>query len=73
MSKKMYSLSINGAQKCWGIIVYAEPTHVNDWRADGLELEEIVNTIPMWLPACLMRPWCVAQDLFNFKNPFKAE
>ena len=34
-----------------------------DWRADGLEIDEIVNVIPEWAVAAgLLRPWVQVQD-----------
>jgi hypothetical protein len=37
-----------------------------------LEVHDVINTIPVWVAGLGMtRVWCFAQDLFNFKNPFK--
>ena len=33
---------------------------------DGLEVDEVVNTIPTWAPC---RLWCWAQDVFRFRRP----
>jgi hypothetical protein len=71
MSKKLYSLSIRGRQHSWNFHVYVDPKYVPEWRADGIEIDEVCNTIPEWVVnAGLLRPWCFFQDLFHFKNPF---
>jgi hypothetical protein len=70
--KKHYSLSIRGRQHSWSFHIMVDPQYVPEWRADGLEINEICNTIPEWIVgAGLIRPWCFLQDLFHFKNPFR--
>lgn len=68
--KQRYSLVVRGNEHAWTFDVDALHSHVEDWRADGLEVNEIVNTIPEWLPAALIRSWCFLQDCFRFRNPF---
>ena len=69
---KLYSLAIRGRKKSWGFRIEADPRHVEDWRADGLELSEIVNTIPVWVVNLgLLRPYIILQDLFYMRNPWK--
>lgn len=70
--KKLYSLSVRGKRKEWSFEVLVDPKYISDWRADGLQIDEIVNVIPQWyvdagLP---VRLWCFVQDILNFKNPF---
>lgn len=71
--KKLYMLYIRGKRKEWGFEILANPKHVEDWRADGLRVDEIVNTIPEWWvdAGFSVSLWCFFQDLLNFKNPFK--
>jgi len=69
--KKLYSLELRGKRHEWSIEVLADPKHVEDWRADGLDVSEIENTIPQWyvdmgLPVSV---WCFFQDVF-MKHPF---
>lgn len=66
--KRHYSITVRGASSEWCFDVYAKPEHVEDWRADGLEVDEVVNTIPEWAPPKL---WCFIQDILTFKMPFK--
>lgn len=42
---KMYSIIIHGINKVWGFEVPAEPEWVEAWRADGLEVDEIIAEI----------------------------
>jgi hypothetical protein len=71
MAKKLFELHVRGERRGWGFDVLADPRHVEDWRADGLEVNEVCNTGPMWVADYgLARVWCFLQDLFHFKNPF---
>ena len=66
--KKLLSVEVKGAEKNWSFDFHGDPKHLEEWREDGLEINEIVNTIPMWVVDMgLMAPWIFFQDLFNFK------
>jgi len=39
---KLYSLTVHGTNKTWAFEIEAEPEWVDDWRNDGLEIDEIV-------------------------------
>ena len=70
--KKMHILNIRGKRKEWGFEVLVDPKYVPEWREDGLDINEIVNTVPQWY-ADLGLPigvWCFVQDILNLKNPF---
>ena len=60
------TLFVKGKHKRWSFRVTGTPQHLADWRADGLEVDEVVNTIPTWAPC---RLWCWAQDVFRFRRP----
>ncbi|HMX28714.1 MAG TPA: hypothetical protein PKC13_24220 [Blastocatellia bacterium] len=69
--RKRYSITVRGQFYTWSFAVDAEPAHVEDWRADGLEVNELLNVIPEWAVSLgLTRIWCFAQDLFYLRNPF---
>lgn len=73
MGKKRYSLVIRGNYKTWSFDILAKPEHVADWRADGFEVDEIVNTIPLWVAELgLARAWVFCQDVFYLRNPFRS-
>lgn len=72
MGKKLLSVTVQGKEKTWIFNFYEEPKYIQDWRNDGLVIDEILNTVPVWIVDCgLLKPWVFFQDVFNFKNPFK--
>jgi hypothetical protein len=71
MSKKLYSITIRGKQKSWCFNTFIDERYLEEWREDGIVIEEIINIIPLWVQQMgLTKPWCFLQDCFNFKNPF---
>ena len=72
MTSKLMSVTVRGKQKTWCFNFYGDPKYVEEWRADGLEIDLIENIIPMWIHDYgLTRAWCFVQDVWNFKNPWK--
>jgi hypothetical protein len=73
-AKKRYALTVRGDRSTWSFEILARPQHVEDWRRDGLEVDELLNVIPAWaVDLGLTRIWCFVQDVFHFKNPFRNE
>jgi hypothetical protein len=70
-AKKLMRVTVRGDRHTWSFRTYQDPRNLAEWRADGLEIVEIENSVPMWLPAGLTRAWCFAQDVFNFRNPWR--
>lgn len=71
MSKKLLSVTVHGKEKTWGFNFYGDTKYLDEWRSDGLEVVEILNTIPQWVVDLnLINIWCFFQDIWNFKNPF---
>ncbi len=64
--KKLLEITVRGHSKEWGFEFFADPKYLAEWREDGLEVDEICNTIPLWLPTGLTRVWCIAQDILHF-------
>jgi hypothetical protein len=65
--KQTYSITVRGKHHTWGFHVEGEPEHAKDWEADGLEVYQVLNTIPVWVHRLgLTRPWCRAQDLWRW-------
>ena len=65
---KLLSVEIKGKEKNWSFNFYGDPKYLDEWRGDGLEINEICNTIPLWIYSIgLTRFWIFMQDLFNFK------
>ena len=72
MGQKLMFVEVRGKQRSWSFSFYGDPAHIADWRADGLEVFEIENTIPVGVAGFgLTRAWCFVQDLIHFKNPFR--
>ena len=70
--KKTYSITVQGKTNKWSFDFTGNSKHINEWREDGLEIDEIVNTIPEWIVYIgLAGIWMFFQDKFNFKNPLK--
>ncbi len=42
--KRPYSIEIKGKGKRWSFPVMAEPEHVADWCADGLDVRQVYGT-----------------------------
>lgn len=65
MSK--YTVTVRGHRREWVFdIGNAEPQHIEQWRADGLVIDEVVNTIPDWAVTLgLTNLWCVVQDILK--------
>lgn len=73
MTKKLLSITVKGNHHEWSFNFYDDPKYIQEWRDDGLEIDEICNTIPEWVVSFkLVKQWVFLQDLFNFKNPFTA-
>lgn len=66
---RTYSVTVRGKQHEWSFRVQATEEHVADWRADGLEVFELVNTVPVWVNDIgLTRAWVFLQDLWNLPS-----
>ena len=71
MSQKQMMIEVRGNSHRWSFPFYGDPKYLAEWRADGLEVNEVANTIPAWVAGCgLARPWCFVQDIINRRNPF---
>jgi len=70
--KKLYSLDIRGREKEWSFEIIVDPKYIEEWRIDGIKINEIVNKIPQWWVDMWfsVKFWCFWQDLFNFNNLF---
>ena len=67
--KKLYSITLIGRNHVWCFDIDAEPHCVDEWREDGLDIDEVINRIPKWyvdagFPVVV---WCFFQDIFNLK------
>ena len=66
--KKRFLIITWGKEKAWSFMFMGDDRHLDDWLEDGLEVYEVVNTVPMWaVNLGLTRIWILAQDIFNFR------
>jgi len=65
MKKELYALTIEGNNKTWSFHVEGTEEYQRQWRADGLEVDKIMNIIPEWIVDFgLLKPFCWIQNLF---------
>lgn len=64
-------LEVRGKTSSWVVHGEASREQIDAMREDGLDIGIVANNIPAWVVDLgLLRPWCFAQDVFNFRNPF---
>lgn len=72
MIKKKCTVTIKGKDKIWSFEIWAQDSWIKDWREDGLEINEVIYSIPEWVVKLrLIKVWMRCSDIFNFRNPFK--
>lgn len=72
--KKLYSVEVQGKYHTWHFYTYVNSKFVQEWRDDGVEIVQIMNTVPVWIVDLgLTRIWCFLQDIWDFKNPFTGQ
>lgn len=55
----------SGAQ--YSFTFKADPAYLDEWRADGLEIYELLNTVPVWAQRMgLTHVWCRVQDAWQW-------
>lgn len=74
MSEILHIVEVRGKQSTWLAATYITRKTAQEWREDGLEVHEAVNSIPNWWIDCglPMGLWCFVQDCFHFKNPWRS-
>jgi len=69
----MVVLSVRGKASEWGLTLPMKWDQITAMREDGIDVGILENTVPAWaVNIGLLKPWCLFQDLFNFKNPFRS-
>ncbi len=68
MSKKLMSITVQGKNHDYSFNFYGEKKYLEEWRNEGLVIDEVLNTIPVFVVRLkLTRVWVKLQDVFNFK------
>jgi hypothetical protein len=66
--KKLCSLTIKGKTKTWSFNTFVDLKYLDEWREDGIEIDEIENVIPVWVVDMgLTHIWCFLQDVWHGK------
>lgn len=66
--KKLCSITIKGKTKIWAFNAYLDTKYLEEWREDGIEIDEIENIIPVWIVDIgLTKLWCFIQDIWHGK------
>lgn len=66
------AIQVKGIEHEWGFDFYGDPKNLEDWRSDGLDVSIVEYSIPAWaVGRGLTRVWCFAQDVLNFRNPWR--
>lgn len=69
--KRNYSITIKGKSKTWSFPIKLEESYLQEWRDDGLEIDIICNTIPVWVVNLgLLRVWIKVQDAWQLMRLF---
>lgn len=64
--KKLLTVRVEGKHKVWGFNFVGDTKHLKEWRSDGLTINVLENTIPLFIQRVgLTRPWCKIQDIIN--------
>jgi ribosome maturation protein Sdo1 len=45
MTKSYYTITVRGKKHEWVFPILVDPQYVEEWRADGLIIDEVVETI----------------------------
>ena len=69
--KNRYLVTLHGKSTNWGIIHKMTAEDAVNLSNDGIDVALMIYDIPAWVEDWgLRKPWCFAQDIFNFRNPF---
>jgi hypothetical protein len=64
------TVTVRGNRSEWGIPSDLSADAIADMRADGLQVDVVMNTIPAIIADLgLARAWCFVQDILNLRNP----
>jgi hypothetical protein len=63
----LHSITVKGKSHTWSFTFKGDPAHLADWRADGLDVSQVLNRVPAWAQQLgLTRPWVLVQDAWRF-------
>jgi hypothetical protein len=61
------SVTVKGKRHTWAFNFKGDPQYIAEWTADGLEVVEVVNSVPAWAVRLgLLRSWVRVQDAWRW-------
>jgi hypothetical protein len=70
MKQRMF-IDVQGNRHRWTFPFMGDPAQLAEWRADGLEVNEVYATIPaLAVNAGLLRPWIAVQRAWRWLRCF---
>jgi hypothetical protein len=48
MPKKLFNITVHGLKKTWGFQFEGDDQYIEDWRADGLDVDEVIAESFEW-------------------------
>ncbi len=61
---KKLAVEVQGKTKRWEFMFDGDTKYLDEWRADGLVVDEVCNTIPLWVQRNRFTvPWVFIQDV----------
>lgn len=67
MANKQLSITVRGANHVWSFTFIGDTKHIPTWIEDGLDIVELINRVPVWVPPKLRKPYMFMQDIINFR------
>lgn len=66
--RRTYTIGVQGRSGArYEFPFEGEPEHLPGWLAEGFEIDEVLNTIPLWVQRLgLTRPWCRMQGAWRW-------
>lgn len=65
---RTYAITVRGKSGAeYSFNFKGQPEHLEGWLQEGFEINELLNSIPVWAQQIgLTRPWCAVQDAWNW-------
>ena len=64
--KRVFEINVRGKTKSWSFDFDGDPKYLDEWRADGLDINPVLSVIPVWVVDIgLLGIWIFFQDLFR--------
>jgi len=69
---RTYIIEHRGRTHTWALLIHRTEEAAADMRADGIELHEVANTVPLWAANLgLARLWCFTQDVWTWPGNWR--